>query len=129
MRNVRTLINQWGGPTSLAKKLRLSGSSYLAQLTSGHRPITEKTARKIEAQLGLATGWLDADHDATTRSVRLDDTLLTRTITLVAAVIEETHVTVPPDKLAEIVSWVYEDASETGNPSEALVRRIVAIVK
>lgn len=30
--NLRSLIGQWGGPTSLSKKLGHSNGSYLAQL-------------------------------------------------------------------------------------------------
>ena len=48
LKNLKLLVRQWGGPASLAKKLKLSGPSYLSQLLSGHRPITEKTARKFE---------------------------------------------------------------------------------
>jgi DNA-binding transcriptional regulator YdaS (Cro superfamily) len=51
--SLKVLIAQWGGPTSLAKKLGLSGPSYLSQLLSGLRPITEKCARKTEDALEL----------------------------------------------------------------------------
>lgn len=46
---------------SLAARLGFS-VSYLSQLigeTAVQRPITEKTARKIEAALKLVPGWLD----------------------------------------------------------------------
>lgn len=55
-----TLIKQWGGPTNLANKLGLSGPSYLSQLRSKNRPITEKVARGIEAKLQLPPGWFDS---------------------------------------------------------------------
>lgn len=130
IQNLKWLSAQWGGPTSLAKKLKLSGGSYICQLMAGTRPVTEKTARKFEAQLGLATGWLDQDHGGgTVRAVALDDALLARTITLVSATMNESGVTLPPEKLAEVVSWVYDDASKSGQLNEALVRRVVGLLK
>lgn len=43
----------------MAFELGYSNGSYLSQLTSQHRPITEKTARGIEAKLGLPANCLD----------------------------------------------------------------------
>lgn len=62
--NLRALIGQWGGPTSLAKKLGHSNGSYIAQL-AGPRPsreVSEKVAREIEKVLGLPVAWMDQDH-------------------------------------------------------------------
>jgi hypothetical protein len=127
--NLRTLVHQWGGPTSLAKKLRLSGPSYVSQLLSGSRPITEKTARKFEGQLGLAAGWLDADHDGHQGSQTLDTTMITRVITLVATLVSERSVTVSPGQMAEITSIVYDDAVARGRLDDALAGRIVGLLK
>ena len=62
VQNLRVLVSRHGGTSSLAKKVKLSGPSYISQILSGVRPLTEKTARKFEVQLGLAMGWLDDEH-------------------------------------------------------------------
>jgi hypothetical protein len=53
--NLRALINQWGGPTSLSRKLGHSNGSYIAQIAGPHpsREISEKVAREVESKLGL----------------------------------------------------------------------------
>lgn len=43
------------------------GAQYLSQLLHGHREIGEKTARKIEAALGLERGYLDRDDPSMIR--------------------------------------------------------------
>lgn len=35
----------------------------MSQLNTGRRPITEKTARKLESALGLPNGWMDESED------------------------------------------------------------------
>ena len=57
--NLRALMTQWGGPTSMAKKLGHSNGSYVAQLAGPNpsREISEKVAREMEAKLGLPIGW------------------------------------------------------------------------
>jgi len=45
VQNLRVLVSQHGGTSSLAKKVQLSGPSYISQILSGVRPLTEKTAR------------------------------------------------------------------------------------
>ena len=127
--NLRTLSAQWGGPSSLAKKLKLSGPSYISQLISGTRPVTEKTARKFEQLLGLAVGWLDQDHQGAGKPAKLDDTLITKAITLVGEAVNENSVNVAPDKFAEIVSLVYGEAQRSGRLDEQLAQRIVHLLK
>lgn len=62
--NLRMLINDSGGPQSFAKKLGLTNPSFVSHLAGPNptRTITEKTARKIEGDLGLAHGWLDTKN-------------------------------------------------------------------
>lgn len=59
--NLRFLISENGGPQNLAKKLGLTNPSFVSHLAGPNptRIITEKTARKIEADLGLLEGWMD----------------------------------------------------------------------
>lgn len=128
-RNLRTLIAQWGSPTALAKKLKLSGPSYLSQMVGGHRPLTEKTARKLEQQLGLKVGWLDETQAAGDRAASVDDTLIARVVMVVGETLKEAGVTVAPDKFAELVTLVYGEASRTGAIDEKLVQRLVQLMR
>ena len=41
-------------PTALAKLLGYSGPSYISQMIGGHRPITEKTARRTSGERPVA---------------------------------------------------------------------------
>lgn len=129
VKNLRDLSREWGGPTSLAKKLKLSGASYICQLIAGHRPVTEKSARRFERELGLPSGWFDIDHDEGGNKSALDDSLVARAITLVATVASEKGVTVAPEKLADIVSLVYGEAQRSGRLDEQLVNRIISLLK
>lgn len=61
-KNLRRLSEDMG-QEELAHRLGCSGS-YVSQLITATRPITEKTARKYEARLGKPPGWLDIDHGA-----------------------------------------------------------------
>ena len=62
-RSLAVLVEDAGGQDALADKLGVSGS-YVSQLVSAGRPITEKTARKYEALLSKPPGWMDVDHSA-----------------------------------------------------------------
>lgn len=131
--NLKSLIVQWGGPTSLAKKLEFSGPSFLSQMVGGIRPLTEKTARKIEQKLGLAPGWMDQDHDTsgnTVRAAAIDDSLITKTVSLVGAKLQESNIQVRPDKFAELVSLAYGEACRSGgNLDENFVGRLVQLMR
>lgn len=127
-RNLRALIKQWGGPSTLAKKLQHSGPSYLSQLVSGNRPVTEKTARAIEAALDLPTGWLDEEPETRTNSqFRVDTELLGRVMATVNELLEELSASVNAEKMAEIVSLVYEDAQAKRDVDEGFANRIVKL--
>lgn len=127
--NLKVLIAQWGGPTSLAKKLKLSGPSYLSQIVGGSRPVTERTARKLEKELGLGSGWMDINHETDAKPASLDDSLVTRAILLVGTSLAEIGITVAPTKFAEIVTLVYGEAERSGRLDEQLAHRIVNLLK
>lgn len=127
--NLRLLIAQWDGPTPLAKKLGLSGPSYLSQLVSGHRPITEKTARQFEESLDLPLGWLDDERHASGKPVKVDDDLVTRVVMLVGAALEESKTAVKPAKFADLVAMAYEEAVRAGELSEQYVKRLIKLTK
>lgn len=127
--NLRGLITQWGGPTTLARKLRLSGPSYLSQLIAGHRPITEKTARKFEETLGLPARWLDDSRPPSAKPATIDDRLVTRAVLLVGAALEEAKVSLKPSKFADLVSMAYDEAVRTGELNEDFVKRLINLTK
>ena len=54
--NLRSLMTQWGGPTSLSRKLGHANGSYLAQLIGPHpsREISEKVARELKRITDMA---------------------------------------------------------------------------
>lgn len=58
-KKLHELIAQYEGPARLARRLRHKGTSYLSQLSTGHRPVTEKTAREIEKEPRLPHLWFD----------------------------------------------------------------------
>lgn len=127
--NLRLLTAQWGGPTGLAKKLGLSGPSYLSQLTRGTRPITEKTVRKIEQQLDLPHGWLDGTHDAKEEAAPIDEHLMRRIVLAVGAVLEELDINPGASKFADLVELVYEDVARKKGIDEAFIQRIAKLTK
>ena len=127
--NLRALTKQWGGPTSLARKLGHSNGSYLAQLIGPHpsRDISEKVAREIEIKLNLPVGWLDSEQGNGTRQV--DDSVLGECVRAVAAALRDAGVKATPDQMADLASLTYEHAKLTGRIDEAFIKRIVRLTK
>lgn len=124
--NLRAIMGEWGGPTSLAKKLGHSNGSYLAQLVGPHpsRDISEKVAREIESKLNLPLGWLDGEHGST-RTV--DNDTLVACVRAVSAAAQGKNLT--HDTMGEIVGMVYEQAKLTGRIDEPFLQRLLRIVK
>jgi transcriptional regulator with XRE-family HTH domain len=56
------LKNRHGSIAKLAENVGVT-PGYISQLLNKRRPITEKTARKIETTLMLEQGWLDRVSD------------------------------------------------------------------
>lgn len=130
-KNLKVLVAQWDGPTNLSKQLGYTSGSYVSQMLSGNRPITEKKARQIEAKLNLEINWLDTVHSngTSTRPVALDTADLARIITVLTTLLEEASVRMPPAKFAELVAMVYEDARERGRIDEKFINRVIGLVK
>ena len=124
--NLRALMGEWGGPTSLAKKLGHSNGSYLAQLIGPNpsRDISEKVAREIESKLNLPSNWLDGEHGS---ARQVDNDLLVACVRAVSAAAASKNLT--PDTMAEIVGMVYEQAKLTGRIDETFINRLLRIVK
>ncbi len=128
-KNLKALIKQWEGPTNLAKKLHYSGPSYLSQLIGPHKPVTEKTARFIEKTLDLPPGWLDADHNHNSPSAKVDTSLVGRVMLSVGAALEDAGMRLSPARMADLVSFVYECASERGGVDDDLIKRLIKLIK
>lgn len=56
--NLRILEQQYGSQAALAEAVDVS-PGYVNQMLSGHRPIGEKSARRMEEALGFDVGWFD----------------------------------------------------------------------
>lgn len=127
--NLRKLMTEWGGPTSLAKKLGHANGSYIAQLAGPHpsREVSEKVAREIESKLGLPTAWMDHDHDG--RGRRIDDQALGECVRAVAAAIRDEGLRPDPDTYANLVSLTYEQAKLTGKIDESYIKKLVRLTK
>lgn len=130
--NLRSLIEKWGGPTTLAKRLGHASGSYLAQLAGPNpsREVNEKVARSIEQSLDLPLGWLDQPHNgdrAAGRKRDVDVTVVSRVIELASAALGKHQV--PASTLAELVALVYEHAQEHGAIDERYLQRLVNLTK
>lgn len=125
--NLRTLVKEWGGPTSMAKKLGHTNGSYLAQLIGPHpsREISEKVAREIEVKLALPVGWLDQEHNGHGRQI--DDAALGECVRAVAAAIRDASLRPDPDTYASLVSLAYEHTKLTGRVDEPYILRLVRL--
>lgn len=125
--NLRTLSRQWGGPTSLSRKLGHTNGSYLAQLI-GPRPtreVSEKVAREIEAKLGLPLGWLDRENPQTAQP---DDEQLAECVRAVASCLRDKGVRPDPEKYSQLVALVYDRLRLTGRVDEAFIHKLVGLL-
>lgn len=122
--NLRALIEQWEGAGNLARKLGYTNASTLAQMAGRNpsRPITEKMARKIEADLELPANWMDSTH----RADAVDHSQVSKAIQAVGLALQEAGKNIDPAKLADVVSVVYEFSE--GKPAIELARRIVKLL-
>lgn len=127
--NLRKLMEQWGGPTSLAAKLGHSNGSYMAQLAGPNptREVSEKVAREIERKLDLPERWLDSPHRGTAKTP--DTTLLIDVVALVHDVLDAEGVKLKRDKFTELVNLVYENAADTGTVNSTYLRRLIQLAK
>lgn len=129
--NLRALIGQWGGPTSLARKLGHANGSYLAQL-AGPRPsrdLSEKVAREVEGKLGLPLGWMDQDHPA--GGHQLNDEALTACVRAVATALRDAGLRPSPDAYATLVQLVYDRVKLTGGGGidEQHINRLIQLAR
>jgi len=126
--NLRKLMSQWGGPTTMAARLGHSNGSFLAQLAGPHpsRDISERVARGMEAKLKLPLGFLDATQP---QRPPLDDDMLARSVRAVAAAVEAGKARPTPDQFAELVAMAYDDSVARGGCDESYINRLVSLLK
>jgi hypothetical protein len=116
--NLRALLEQWGGPLPVARKLGYSNASFVVQMCGPNptREVTEKTARKIEISLALPPGWLDeSPATRTTSQVPVDTALVARIVQVVAQTADDLGIRLTPEKLGDVVALVYTDAESKAN--------------
>lgn len=127
--NLRALIGQWGGPTSLSKKLGHANGSYVAQL-AGPRPsreVSEKVAREIEQKLGLPVAWMDQDHPR--NGQHLDDETLTECVRAVATVLRDAGLRPDPETYGTLVQLVYDRVKLAGRIDEHHIKRLAQLLR
>lgn len=125
---LQELVDQYGA-SGLAKRLDHSGPSYIGQLLSGRRPMTEKTARAIEEKLGLTVRALDALPGEDAPFTNSDNAMVAASIRALGDALEETSTQIPPQKFAELVALIYEKAARAGRVDVEHVRRLLKLVK
>lgn len=129
--NLRKLIREWHGPTSLAKKLGHSSGSYLAQLAGPNpsRDISERTAREIESKLDLPSGWMDRENANNLHPSRsLDEAGISDAVRLVSSCLRDAGLRPDPEKTAMLVTLVYERRVDTGAVDESYVKRLIKLM-
>jgi hypothetical protein len=127
--NLRKLLHEWGGPTSLAKKLGHSNGSYIAQLAGPHpsREVSEKVAREIESKLAVRANCVDVEHNGNPRAV--DDKTLSACVTAVAAAIRDASLKPDPETYGNLVGLAYEHTKLTGRVDEPYIQKLVRLTK
>lgn len=133
--SLRLLVEQWGGPLPLSKKLGYSNASFVSQMSGPHptREVTEKTARKIEELLGLPVGWMDTEHrekPSVVAPTPIDVSLVARIVRVVAQTAEDGGVALTPDKMGDVVALVYGDAERRGGDIDnAFLNRVLRLTQ
>ena len=125
--NLKALMAQWGGPTSLARKLGHSNGSYLAQLAGPNpsRDVSEKVAREVKGKLTLPAGWLDQDQKGGAR--KIDDDLLSMCVRAVAAAVRDAGRRPEPEVYGNLVELAYEHTKLTGRVDEPFIQKLVRL--
>jgi len=128
--NLRRLMGEWGGPTSLAKKLGHSNGSYIAQLAGPNpsREVSEKVAREIEKKLQLPAGWMDAKQTLKP-GASVDDETLGQCVAAVAGAIRDAGKRPDPEAYGTLVSLVYEHTKLTGRIDEPFILKLIGLIR
>lgn len=127
--NLNQILAEVDGPTVLAHRMGLKGPSFISQMGTGHRKITDNTARKIEEAASKPRYWLDEPHSAYSapNGNGADAANVSAAVTAVVAVQQALKAEITPEKYAMIVELVYEQARTTGSIDEAFARKLVEL--
>lgn len=60
--NLRTLLGRFASTAEFERLHPTFSAGYLRQITSGERNLGARVARRLEAEFGMAKGWMDAAH-------------------------------------------------------------------
>lgn len=118
---------------TLAKRLKVT-KAYISQISTGHRPFTEKTAKSFEARLNLATGWFDAEHERSSKpglaSQSSDEGLLMRLIPAIDRALKAAGKVAfrEDEKYGRLLELLYEDSTARGIPDETWIARLVKLI-
>lgn len=129
--NLHLLLERHNGPSNLARALGYNGPSYLSQMASGHRHITEENARRVERELALDDGWMDVEHTAdevAPPTQPLCTSLLREVVQHVASALDESGIKLSPAKLSEFIVMVYEEAAESGRIDARFISKTVRLM-
>lgn len=125
--NFKKLVDRYGA-ASLARRLELSGPSYIGQILTGRRPLSEKTARKFEEKLGLTPRYLDSQNDVVPFE-GTSPTLMAEAVRAVGEILEHEKIRPQPAKFAELVAMVYEQSVKVGHVDLEHARRLIKLLK
>lgn len=126
---LRSLIEEWGGPKPLSKKLGYKNASFLVQMAGPNptRDVTERTARSIEQKLELPRGWMDKDEGPSTPAT-VDTNLVGAVIRAIGQEADDLGVKLSHSKLADVVLLVYSDAEVTGRIRLEFVKQVLKLM-
>jgi len=129
LQNLRLLIQQWEGATTLAKKLGHANASYLVQLAGPNprRTVSEKVARDLEEKLRLPPRWMDEPHaDA---HLHIDDAFVRECVLAVSVCIRDAGLALDPEVIATLTSLAYEHARAKGEVDKVFITGLLDLTK
>jgi transcriptional regulator with XRE-family HTH domain len=124
--NLRRLVASYGG-SGLARLLGVT-RSYISQLESGLRPISEKTARKFEEKLGLEAWSLDKAAQESVPFSGTDRQLIADVVRAVSTALVVAELNIEPAKFANLVAEVYEHSVPAGKVDQEYLQRLISIL-
>ncbi len=133
--NLRALIGQHGGPKAFSELMGYKTPSFLVQMAGPNpsRPVTEDTARAVEAKLGLQDGAMDSPSGSPMRplqSLPQSGAPAVAIVQMLAAVWEEDKVDMPILKFAQIAGFAITEAAESDVlPTPGKLRRLIDLLK
>lgn len=147
--NFRRFAAANGGPTDVAKRLGYSNASYIVQMIGPNptRPVTERTARRVEAEYNLPENTLDkplaaipmaeaprpavvAPEPAVVASAGMTGQQIGELVQWVGRICEIEGATLSTPKFADIVALAVTDAqAHGGQPREDMVKTLVRLAR